>query len=45
VGHNILLAHGHAVKVYREEFKPQNGGEIGITLNGTSPSHTPALAR
>jgi len=38
VGHNILLAHGHAVKVYREEFKPKNGGEIGITLNGTSPS-------
>lgn len=34
VGHNILLAHGAAVKVYREQFKPKNGGEIGITLNG-----------
>lgn len=34
VGHNILVAHGHAVKIYREEFKPRNGGEIGITLNG-----------
>jgi beta-glucosidase len=38
-GHNILIAHGSSVKVYREEFKPQNGGEIGITLNGTSCSH------
>lgn len=37
VGHNCLLAHGTAVKIYREEFKPQNGGEIGITLNGKSP--------
>jgi beta-glucosidase len=34
VGHNILLAHGSAVKVYREQFKPKDGGEIGITLNG-----------
>ncbi|KAL3419391.1 beta-glucosidase a [Phlyctema vagabunda] len=34
VGHNLLIAHGSAVKVYREEFKPKNGGEIGITLNG-----------
>lgn len=34
VGHNILVAHGRAVKVYREEFKAQNGGQIGITLNG-----------
>ena len=34
VGHNLLVAHGRAVKVYREEFKPTNGGEIGITLNG-----------
>jgi len=34
VGHNLLLAHGTAVKIYREEFKPKNGGEIGITLNG-----------
>jgi beta-glucosidase len=34
--HNILIAHGSAVKVYRDEFKLQNAGEIGITLNGTS---------
>jgi beta-glucosidase len=34
VGHNILIAHAHAVKIYREEFKQKNGGEIGITLNG-----------
>ncbi|KAF5668872.1 beta-glucosidase [Fusarium heterosporum] len=34
VGHNLLVAHGRAVKIYREEFKPKNGGEIGITLNG-----------
>lgn len=33
-GHNILLAHGRAVKAYREDFKPTQGGEIGITLNG-----------
>jgi len=34
-GHNMLVAHGRAVKAYREDFKPQsNGGEIGITLNG-----------
>ncbi|KAL2155901.1 hypothetical protein VTH82DRAFT_643 [Thermothelomyces myriococcoides] len=34
VGHNILIAHGRAVKAYREDFKPTQGGEIGITLNG-----------
>ncbi|EHY52530.1 Beta-glucosidase 1B [Exophiala dermatitidis] len=34
VGHSILLAHATAVKIYREQFKPQYGGEIGITLNG-----------
>jgi beta-glucosidase len=37
VGHNILVAHGAAVKIYRDEFKGQDGGEIGITLNGRSP--------
>lgn len=37
VGHNFLIAHGTAVKIYREEFKEKsNGGEIGITLNGMS---------
>jgi len=34
VGHNILISHGAAVKVYREEHKPKDGGTIGITLNG-----------
>ncbi|KAL6238975.1 hypothetical protein BDW75DRAFT_200059 [Aspergillus navahoensis] len=34
VGHNILVAHGTVVKIYREEFKARDGGEIGITLNG-----------
>ncbi|KAF8310418.1 glycoside hydrolase family 1 protein [Clavulina sp. PMI_390] len=34
VGHHVILAHAHAVKIYREEFKPTNGGVIGITLNG-----------
>lgn len=33
-GHNLLVAHGHAVQVFREEFKNKNGGEIGIVLNG-----------
>lgn len=34
VGHNLLLAHGRAVKAYREDFKATNGGEIAIVLNG-----------
>lgn len=34
VGHNLLIAHGAAVKVYRKEFKPSQKGQIGITLNG-----------
>jgi beta-glucosidase len=34
VGHNLLIAHGTAVKIYREEFKPAQKGQIGITLNG-----------
>ena len=33
-GHSMLVAHGAAVKIYREEFKPHDRGEIGITLNG-----------
>jgi beta-glucosidase len=40
VGHNLLIAHGAAVKIYREEFKAKDGGEIGITLNGTYPLAT-----
>ena len=34
VGHNLLVAHGRAVRVYRDEFKARDGGQIGITLNG-----------
>ncbi len=33
-GHNILLAHGRAVRAFRADFQPVHGGEIGITLNG-----------
>lgn len=49
VGHNIMIAHGHAVKIYRDEFKAKDGGEIGITLNGTCHSRkweviSPAIA-
>ena len=32
----FLVAHGAAVKIYRDEFKERDGGEIGITLNGNS---------
>ncbi|KAF2668243.1 lactase-phlorizin hydrolase-like protein [Microthyrium microscopicum] len=34
VGHSLLVAHAHTVKLYREEMKPKFGGKIGITLNG-----------
>ncbi|KIY67180.1 glycoside hydrolase family 1 protein [Cylindrobasidium torrendii FP15055 ss-10] len=34
VGQNVVLAHASAVKAYREEYKPTQGGVIGITLNG-----------
>ncbi|KIJ64974.1 glycoside hydrolase family 1 protein [Hydnomerulius pinastri MD-312] len=34
VGHSVILAHAYAVKLYREEFKASQGGQIGITLNG-----------
>ncbi|OCF31715.1 hypothetical protein I316_06522 [Kwoniella heveanensis BCC8398] len=34
VGHNLILGHAHAAKLYINEFKPQQGGIIGITLNG-----------
>ncbi|RMJ25897.1 beta-glucosidase [Aspergillus sp. HF37] len=34
VGHSCIVAHGASVKIYRDEFKTRDGGEIGITLNG-----------
>ncbi|KAF8965774.1 glycoside hydrolase family 1 protein [Flammula alnicola] len=34
VGHSIIFAHANAVKLYREQFKPTQKGQIGITLNG-----------
>ncbi|KAL0580566.1 Beta-glucosidase 1B [Marasmius crinis-equi] len=34
VGHSVILAHAHAVKLYRDEFKAKQRGQIGITLNG-----------
>ena len=33
VAHNILLAHAHAVQLYRQDYKPVQKGKIGITLN------------
>ena len=33
VAHNIIIAHGAAVKAYRNEFKREAKGVIGITLN------------
>jgi beta-glucosidase len=30
----VILSHANAVKLYREEFKETQGGQIGITLNG-----------
>lgn len=33
VGHSVILAHAHAVKVYREQFQAQQSGQIGITLD------------
>ncbi|TFL04985.1 glycoside hydrolase family 1 protein [Pterulicium gracile] len=34
VAHNELVAHAHVVKLYRDQYKRQQGGQIGITLNG-----------
>jgi beta-glucosidase/6-phospho-beta-glucosidase/beta-galactosidase len=32
-GHNLLLAHAHAVKVYRQKYQNSQKGRIGLTLN------------
>ncbi|KAM0939863.1 putative glycosidase [Dioscorea sansibarensis] len=32
VSHNLILAHANAVKLYREKFQDNQGGEVGITL-------------
>ncbi|KAJ1547298.1 hypothetical protein HK096_003529, partial [Nowakowskiella sp. JEL0078] len=32
-GHSILIAHGKAVKSYRDKFQSEQGGKISITLN------------
>lgn len=34
VGHNLIVSHASVVKLYRDEFKAIQGGQIGITLNG-----------
>ena len=32
-GHNLLIAHGKAVQIYRNEFQEEQKGKIGITFN------------
>ncbi|XP_022960671.1 beta-glucosidase 24-like [Cucurbita moschata] len=32
VGHNLILAHAHAVKVYRDKYQKTQKGVIGITV-------------
>ncbi|GMY22312.1 vicianin hydrolase-like [Fagus crenata] len=32
VTHHLLLAHGYAVKLYRDKYKPYQKGQIGITI-------------
>ncbi|RDB17253.1 Beta-glucosidase 1B [Hypsizygus marmoreus] len=34
VGHNLIVSHATAVKLYRDQYKASQGGQIGITLNG-----------
>ncbi|XP_059441339.1 beta-glucosidase 17-like, partial [Corylus avellana] len=35
VGHNLLLAHGAAVKVYKDKYQPYQKGKIGVTTYST----------
>lgn len=32
-GHNVINAHARAVSVYRQRYKLEQGGAIGMTLN------------
>lgn len=34
VGHSVILSHAYAFRLYHEEFRAAQGGQIGITLNG-----------
>lgn len=34
VGHSLIIAHASAVKLYRDQYKEKQRGQIGITLNG-----------
>ena len=33
MSHHLILAHAHVVKLYRDEYKEKQGGQIGITLD------------
>ncbi|KAI8476896.1 MAG: beta-glucosidase 1B [Monoraphidium minutum] len=33
-GHNLLLAHGQAVKLYREKYAKEQGGKVAMALDG-----------
>lgn len=34
VGHNLILAHARAARLYNKEFKSKEAGRIGISLSG-----------
>ncbi|OMO59469.1 Glycoside hydrolase, family 1 [Corchorus olitorius] len=33
LGHNLILAHAHAVQIYRRKYQATQKGKIGITIN------------
>ncbi len=33
IGHQLLIAHARAVKLYREKYQAKQGGKIGLVLN------------
>lgn len=33
-GKALIMAHARAAKLYNKEFKPKNGGQIGVSLSG-----------